>query len=288
MELKKVYKANSVDEVINLLDKYGDNGKIIAGGTDLVIDIKHDKLKEKVIIDISSIDEISKIEDNGDYIELGAATTFTNTSKSNKLNVRYDGLKKAAKSVGSPQIRNKGTIGGNICNGSPAADTVPPLLSLDAVAVIKSKDGKREVKLEEIFLDKGKVDLKDDEFLYSVKFKKLAENEGLGFSKLGLRKALAISRICTSVYVKINKENICEDIRIANGAVGRYGLREREVEDFLKGKQLNDDIIIEASQVMEDVIKTRLKGRSSMEFKGEAIRGTFKDAIKKAITNGQQ
>lgn len=281
----ETYKGKSVLEVLSLLDEYKGDSKIIAGGTDIVIELRHDDNYPKALIDISSIKELSEIKEDEGIIEIGASATFTNVVNNTVLGSRLKGLKDAANSVGSPQIRNKGTVGGNIANGSPAADTVPPLLALDGVLVIKSKNNTREVPLEKIFLDKGKVDLKEDELLYSIKFKNLKENEGLGFSKLGLRKALAISRICTSIYIKVDGNNVCSEMRIGNGALGRHGLREREVEEFMVGKVLNEENINEGANLMAEVIKKRLDGRSSMEFKSEAVKGTFKKAVYNALEN---
>lgn len=283
MSVEQVFKAKTIEEVVSLLDQHKGNSKLIAGGTDLVIDIKNHKLSKEVLIDISSIEEISYIKEDGEYIEIGAATTFTTIANSKELGERLFGLKEAAHSVGSPQIRNKGTVGGNICNGSPAADTVPPLLALDAKATIKSKNASREVPVECLFLDKGKVDLRDDEVLVSLRFKKPKENHVLSFSKLGLRKALAISRICTSVFIEFEDKDICKDIRIANGSLGKHGVRERAVEEFFKGKKLTEDVIQEGAELMQKQVQERLAGRSTVGFKSVAVKGVFKEAIYNAI-----
>lgn len=284
MSIKYVYKPNTVEETIEFLDQYREKGKIIAGGTDLVIDIKNRKANFEALIDVSSIEEMSFIKVEKNLVEIGAATTFTDIAKSKLLSIRLSGLKEAAHSVGSPQIRNKGTIGGNICNGSPAADIVPPLLALDAIAVIKSKDGQREVLVEELFLDKGKVALGNNEVLVSVKFKNPNDKQILSFSKLGLRKALAISRICTSVFVEFDEEKICKEIRIANGSLGKFGTRERKVEEFFKGKKLTEEVIEEGVKLMQGQVAERLAGRSTVEFKSVAVKGVLRNALKNAIS----
>lgn len=283
MTIKYAHKPNTVEEAIELLDQYKEKGKIIAGGTDLVIEIKDHKVDFEALIDVSSIKEMSFIKVEGNTVEIGAATTFTEIAESKLLSNRLSGLKEAAHSVGSPQIRNKGTIGGNICNGSPAADTVPPILALDATAVIKSKSGKREVKVEELFLDKGKVALKADEVLVSVKFENPGEGQVLSFSKLGLRKALAISRICTSVFIDFDIDGSCRKIRIANGSLGRFGMREREVEEFFKGKNLTEEVIENGIKLMQQKVAERLAGRSTVEFKSSAIKGVLRSALNNAI-----
>ncbi len=283
MSIKYAHKPSTVIEAVELLHQYKEKGKIIAGGTDLVIEIKNRKVNFEALIDISSIKEMSFIKMDNDIVKIGAATTFTEIVESKLLSNRLAGLKEAAHSVGSPQIRNKGTIGGNICNGSPAADIVPPLLALDAIAVIKSKDEEREILLEELFLDKGKVALRDDELLVSVKFKNPSHNQILSFSKLGLRKALAISRICTSVFAEFDEEKTCKEIRIANGSLGKFGMREREVEEFIKGKKLTEEVIEEGVNFMHQQVAERLAGRSTVEFKSAAVKGVLRDALNNAI-----
>lgn len=283
MKLKSVIKVKKLHEGLEVLNKYKERCKIIAGGTDIVIDLNHKTICPEVLLDITSIGEISQIEDLGDYITIGSGVTFTQMVENNLLDNRLIALSNAAKSVGSPQIRNLGTIGGNICNASPAADTVPSLLALDAIAIIVSIKGKREMPLEEFFLNKGETALNDNEMLHSVRFKKLRSNQGLGFSKLGLRKALAISRISTSIYVDIDEIDICKEIRIGSGALGRYAVREKEAEEFIKGKVLTEEKIEEYSQFLKRQIEKRLEGRSSKEFKSQAVMGTFKKAIREAI-----
>lgn len=278
----KSFKAHNLSEALDLLDEYKDRAKLIAGGTDIVIELKNKEISPEAMIDISDVVEIRDIkEEDGNY-RVGAGVTFSEIVCSDLFDERMAGLVDAAHSVGSPQIRNTGTVGGNICNGSPAADTVPPLLALGAVAVIVSKSGEREIELRDMFLDKGKVDLKPGEMLKEVVFKKPEQGEAVSFSKLGLRKALAISRICTAVYVKADGGKIVE-ARIGNGALGKYGMREDEVESKLKNKPLSDSTINESVSDMEKAIKERLAGRSSVEFKGEAVKGIYRDALTKAV-----
>ena len=119
--------------------------------------------------------------------------------------------------VGSPQIRNKGTIGGNIANGSPAADSVPPLMALDSIVTLLSIEGTREISLEDYYYDS----IKENELLVNVKFKKPKDNQVLTFAKLGLRKALAISRLTLSSYIEFEDKTI-DSIRVASGALANF------------------------------------------------------------------
>lgn len=279
----KSYKGNNLEETLKVIDKYKEKGKVIAGGTDIVIALKEGHVSPEIMIDISDINELTKIEEKDNWIYLGSCVKYKDIERENTFSTNLKALSKAARSVGSPQIRNTGTIGGNICNGSPAADIVPPLLALDSICIIKSIDGEREVPLKDMFLDKGKVDLKSNEILKSVKFKSLKDKEILTFTKLGFRKALAISRAVSSIYLKesSNGETI-EDIRIASGSLGKYGLRETDVENFLKGKKLTEETLNIGIEKISEVVKERLGGRFSAEYKVEAIKGIFRNSLQEA------
>lgn len=285
MELKEVIKAGSLEQALTVLDEKKERAKVIAGGTDLVIQLREKKVNPEVLVDISDVPELSFIRENGDFIEIGAATRFVTIKNSPLIGEQFKGLKEAAGHVGSPQIRNLGTVGGNICNASPAADTVPALLALDAVAIIKNKKDTREMPLEDIYIDRGKVKLQPDEILYAVKFLKPKRGQGLGFVKLGLRKALAISTISVAVFIELDENSVIKNIRIGSGALSKFPIREKEVEEFLKGKRLNDEVIEEAAEVFGKVLEERLATRPPVEkdFKPYAIKGVFKEALNKAV-----
>lgn len=281
--IEKVIKCKSVNEVLALLMEYGRDAKLIAGGTDIIIQLRHGRVSPKVLIDISSVGELKYIKEKSGFIEIRGATTFKEIQESIYFRGNMNEFSKAASMVGSPQIRSTATVGGNICNGSPAADIVPPLLALDAVATIKSGRGTREVNLQDFFIGKGRVDLAPDELFYSVRFKALEEGSALSFSKLGLRKALAISRICTSIMVELDEDQSCTNIRIASGSLGEYGVREKRVEEFYIGKKIDERSIEEGLRLLRESVEYRLRGRSSLPYKIEAVESTFKEAMQNAV-----
>lgn len=277
------YKGKNLDETLKILDKYREDGRIIAGGTDIVIALKENYITPDIMIDISDIEELTRVEEKNGWVYIGSCVKYKDIEGENVFLKNLKAISKAARSVGSPQIRNTGTIGGNICNGSPAADIVPPLLAVDSICIIKSVEGEREIPLKDIFLDKGKVDLKPNEILKGVKFKSLGERETLTFSKLGFRKALAISRVVSSIYIKLSeKKDTIEKIRIASGSLGKYGLREIEVEEELKGKILDENTINLGAEKISEAVQKRLGGRFSAEYKVEAIKGIFRKSFQEA------
>ena len=273
----KVYKGKSIEEVIGLLGKYKDKGKVIAGGTDLIIDLRNGKFTPNSLIDISSIEELRRVEEWEESIKIGAATTFTQIIEDSLFDENLYGLKKACITVGSPQIRNKGTIGGNIANGSSAADSIPPLLCLDSTIVLESVRGKREISLENYYKDN--LSIMKDEILTFIQFKKPYKDQVLSFAKLGLRKALAISRLSIATLLELDENGKVKTIKIATGSLGRFPMREPIVEEFLLGKELTVDVTDKAVEVLQQVMDERLGGRSTLPYKRIAVERIFKEAL---------
>ncbi len=282
MALEEVYKGENVDEVIELLDKYGKDAKIIAGGTDIVIDLRNNRIDPKVLIDISSIEELKGIKDKGEYIEIGAGVSFTQVVENPLFDRNLYGLNKACHMVGSPQIRNKGTLGGNIANGSPAADSIPPLICLNSTLILKSVRGRREISIEDYYKDENEK-IRPDELLVSIGFKKPKENQVLSFAKLGLRKALAISRLSIAILVELDEEGKIINIEVASGSLGKYPMRELELEQFLLGKKLEDSTVDEGVLVLQRTMEKRLAGRSTFPYKRVAVDRMFREALEEAM-----
>ena len=278
--ITKCIRPSTLGEALEVLDEQGSEGQLIAGGTDLVIEMKHPGYTKKTLIDISHLEELRFIDIGEQEIIIGAGTRFSDIVNHQELKGICKGLWQACKSVGSPQIRNAGTIGGNICNGSPAADSVPPLLALDARLIIKNATMTRTVALKDFYIDKGKVAIGADELLYGIQFKKPQKGEYISFEKLGLRKALAIARLSCSVFVSLDEGNRIKEARVATGAMGRYPQREEGIEKLFLGETLDEVLIEMSSQEMTQVAKLRLGGRSSAAFKCEAIQGLFGKALK--------
>lgn len=282
MALQEVYKGENVNEIIRVLSIYKNEAKIIAGGTDIIIDLRNEKISPKVLIDISNTKELSYIKEEGEFIEIGGATTFTQLIENSLIQENLQGLKKACSLVGSPQIRNKGTIGGNIANGSSAADSIPPLICLNSTITLVSTRGKREIYLEDLYTDMNKT-IREDELLTNIRFKKPKPEQILTFSKLGLRKALAISRMSISTLLEINKKGVFKAIKIASGSLGKYPMRELEVEEFLLEKSPDEKTIYEAAKILQESMDKRLKGRSTLPYKREAVIGVFREAVEEGV-----
>ena len=209
----KVFRPKNLEEALALQKQTG--ADYIAGGTFSMVEINSGRYFPENLIDLSLCNALYGIKEYEDTVEIGAFTTFTDIEKSEVLNRLFPALVKAAAEVGGPQVRNRGTIGGNVCAASPAADAVPPLMALNAAAVVTGINGERTLPLSEMFLAPKKTCLTKDEILTAVRIPK--ENTKSGFIKIGKRNALAVS--CANMAVALRAEQGCiKNIRIAVGS----------------------------------------------------------------------
>jgi len=284
MSVERIFRALTTSEAVDLLKEYGDQAQILAGGTDLLVQIREKHNRGSIMIDITDIKEVSNIEFTDTEMKIGAMVRFTDIVENEKIKSEFPGLWDACKSVGSPQIRNLGTLGGNLANGSPAADSAPPLMALGASITAASSDGIRQIPLTEFYLGKGKTALKLDEMLVSINIPLDAnKKQYLEFEKLGLRNALAISRISASVSMVFNAKGVIETCRIASGSLGLNPTRETELEVWFVGKTLDESLIKDGAKKFGDIVEDRLSGRSSMPYKREAVQGVLKPALRRIL-----
>lgn len=281
MEIKRAFQPKSVEEVKNLLSKYS-NSKLLAGGTDLVLGLKGEKEMAEYLIDMGRIPELKNIMEDEKQVTLGSMVTFTQLRESELIRANFNSLLECAKHMGSPQIRNTATIGGNIANAGSAADAIPCIMSLDGILVIESIDGKRQISCVDYFKNYSKEKIKEKEILTKIILPK--KNEMSGYYKLGKRNALAIARVNTAISLYIN-EGIIMRINLALGAVGRYPFRSIELEKQARGKKLEWLYGDEALSIIENDVYESIKGRKTMPFKKEAIKGVYKEALKNALEN---
>lgn len=226
----KVYVSNTIDEALTCLQK--ESVMVIAGGTNLLVDRKKGKYVNQNLVSIDGIDALKRVEIKEDVIYIGSLVNFSSLETDWTMNQAYYAIKLAASLVGGPQIRNRGTIGGNIISASPAADMIPVLLVLDAGIKLRSKTRERIIPLKQLITGPGKTIIEADELLTEIV---LPYKDGEStFCKVGKRNALAISVINQSVYLKM-EEGIIKNIAIAVGSAAPTAVRAYETEDYLRG-----------------------------------------------------
>lgn len=277
----------SIKEIIDVLAEKKGKVAIVAGGTDLIIKLNHTSFNPEYIVDITKINELTQITEKDGYIHIGAAATFSKIQNSLLIQKYAPAIEQACSEVGSPQIRNLGTVGGNIANASPAADSVTALMAYDSIAVLESKRGKREIKVEEIYKDLFKTKIKDDEILTDIYFKIQKGNIYANFNKLGKRQALAISRMTIALVIEKDENNFIKNTAIALGAVNKFPFRAKEAEMALKGKKLTtetiDVAISEIVQILTNILGDKDYAPFFASYKKEAIKSVARDVFEKTF-----
>ena len=245
----KFIKAENLDEVLKLLNE-NDGAKLIAGGTDIIpgFHIDSARFKDiKFLIDINRIKDFKLIELTDDHLSIGASSNFTRIINDPLVNKYFPILVKAVSQIGSHQIRNRATIGGNFINNAPCADSVPALLVYNAILEIRSIDETKELPLSEFLIKQYQTALNKNEVVTKIKLPLLKENYEGKFYKLGRRRGVTISRISLAVLMR-QSNGIIVDIRIAGGAVTPIGTRFYEIEAIMKSKAADSKLFKEAAQ----------------------------------------
>ncbi len=278
-------EAETVKQVVEALLK-NDNAQIIAGGTDVLIKTRELKsgYTARDLIGITRIEELTNIGlDDEESIVIGAAMTFTLVENHPLILSRVPSLSMAVGSVGGPQTRNAGTIGGNVCNGATSADSASTLFAYNAVLTLEGATGRREVPIEKFYLGPGKVALEQGDVLVSIKIKKEDYHGFKGhYIKFSPRNAMDIATLGCSILIK-EKDQMVEDLRIAFGVAGPTPLRAGQAEAFAKGKPLSDEVIEKIGQLCLESSKARDSWRGSKAFREQLIKELPKRAIRVAV-----
>jgi carbon-monoxide dehydrogenase medium subunit len=262
----KYYNVTSIEKALEILNLYQDQAKIVAGATDLIIEFENGIRKNiDILVDISRIPELNQITlDENQNIHLGPMVTHNDCASSKLIQERAFPLAQAAWEVGSPQIRNRGTIVGNLVTASPANDTITPLMALNAKLIIKSLDSQRVVSLSDFYLGVRKTILASNEMITDIFFPALKSSETGSFIKFALRRAQAISLVNVAAICDFEGK-IIKKATITLGAVAPTIIHAKEAENFLINKELNEDVINEASIIAQKASRpiSDIRGSSS-------------------------
>ncbi|MCP4181663.1 MAG: xanthine dehydrogenase family protein subunit M [bacterium] len=254
------------DNLNKLLKFLGNENKIIAGGTDLIPHIRKIETAPESLIDISKIKQLNYIREFDDEIELGALITFKEIYECEIMNEYAPSLVDASKQIGSPMIQNRATIGGNIANASPAADSVLPLICLDAVLSISSEEGDRKVLLSDFYKGKGVADISSNEIINKITFSKRKNCKDF-FIKLGLRKGLVIATASLAVRIDLDADEKINYIRVAAGSVAPIPLRCIKTEEYLFDRKIDDLVIENSIDILKKEISPINDLRSTADYR---------------------
>ena len=283
MRFEKYFEPDTIKECSDLLAEYGDKARILAGGTDVIPFLKTKAAKPEALIDIRKIKGLDEIKITGDGLELGAMVRLRVLSQNKELIAGYSVIAEAAARVSSMQIRNVATIGGNACNASPSADAVQGLLLMNAISVVESAQGKREVPLAEFFVGPGKTVLKDNEILTGFKVAKPEAKTGACYEKFAIRGHVDISIVGAGAAVTLAADNTVSKAVVSLASVAPTPLRMYAVEEMLAGGKLTPELIARAAQAASEKVTPISDQRASKEYRVEMVRVSTKIALEKAL-----
>ena len=272
-------EPKTIEEAAKYLAKHGEKAKVIAGGTDLLVKMKMGAVHPEVLVNISRVPALRFLIE-GKGIRIGALTSFRELEKSQVVRNKYTALFEAARSVSSVQIKSMGTVGGNLCHASPAADSAPPLIVFGAKVKLAEDTRERSLPLEEFFVGPGETVLTPKELLVEIQIPELADRSGSAFLKIG-RVAADLSKVSVAVAM-VREGDLCKDCRIALGAVAKTPVRAKKGEEILKGKKVTEAFIERASQEVSEEIQPITDLRSTAWYRKEVAKVMARDAIKLA------
>lgn len=265
--------ATSIEQVLGVLAERGERCRIVAGGTDLILEIERGVRKGiDTLVDVTRIPGLDQIVlDEDENIHLGPMVTHNHCVASNLIVERALPLAKAAWEVGAPQIRNRGTVAGNLITASPANDTITPLMALGASVTLASKSGTRSVKLEDFYLGVRKTVMRSDEMLVDIVFPAMRSEQRGTFLKLGLRRAQAISLVDAAVVAGFDGDKVT-DVSITLGAVAPVIIHAKDAEAYLVGRELNEETIAHAADLAAQNATPIDDVRSPADYRSEMVR----------------
>lgn len=268
-------------EALAILEEAGSRGRVVAGCTNVLPDIRAKKTGASILVDISGLEELKGITVTEDKVIIGSLTTICELLHSEEIATHGQVLWQACRQFADPLVRNRATIGGNLANASPAADGVVPLLALEAVVTVESAAGTREVPVAEFFSGPGQSVLQPGELITSVSFPKASTMKS-AFIKFGLRKAMAISLASIGLVLGMQGGSIGQ-VRIALGALAPTPVRARQTESYLTGKEINPEVMARAMELVRTEVKPISDVRASREYRRHLSGVLLKRALESAL-----
>jgi carbon-monoxide dehydrogenase medium subunit len=263
---------SSVDETVRILADHGAAARVVAGGTDLVPQLRNGQLRPACVVDLSGIPELRRLaEDDGAGLRIGAAVTARTLERGPGVRARYAALAESAALVGSVQVRNLATVGGNLCNAAPSADMAPPLLTLDAEAVIAGPSGRRQVPLGEFFRDVRRTVLAPDELLVEVRVPEPRPRSGGSYLRHTPRRELDIAVVGVASQLTL-EDGRCRTARIALAAVTPTPVRAHAAEQALEGRPVTAEAIARAAALAVEAARPITDQRGSADFRRHLVR----------------
>ena len=283
------YEPSTVKEAAAILAKQGPNGRVLAGGTDLLVQIKEHVrgMAPDYVVSLKDIKELREVKYSArNGLTIGAGATISSILAVPGVRERYPGLAQGAEIIGSLQIQNIATIGGNICNAAPSADSVPPLIAYNGTALIAGPRKQREVALEDFFLGPAKTVLQPDELLVSIHLPAPAPRSGCDYIRHTPRAQMDIAMVGVASYVELSRAGTLANARIVLGAVAPTPIRARQAEASLNGQTPTDEVLAQAGDLAaaeeSPISDTRGSAGYRRYMTSVLVRRTLQAALKQA------
>jgi xanthine dehydrogenase FAD-binding subunit len=283
-DIEALYQAKNVEDAISLLEEHPE-ARIIAGGSDVLIEIREGKLAGCSLVSIQKCDGLRGVRLDGDTIRIGALTSFSHIAADPIIRERIPVLAEAVETIGGPQLRNIGTIGGNVCNGVTSADSASTLLAWDAVMEYRGRGGTRLVPMAEHYLAAGKTALGPAELLQAILIPRESYEGCSGnYIKYAMREALDIATLGCSANVRLSPDRgFIERLRIAYGVAGPVPMRAPGAEEAARGRPANGKTIAAAAKAALGDINPRTSWRATKEFRLQIAEELAKRAIAESV-----
>ncbi|MDZ7843653.1 MAG: FAD binding domain-containing protein [Anaerolineales bacterium] len=279
-------QPETIDEAVKILSEAPENSAVLAGGTDLLLDIRQGRHPEvDLLVDISAVKEMGEITLEEGWIFLGAGATHKQIITSPLIQENAQCVVEGCGLIGGPQVRNVATIGGNVAHALPAGDGTVALLALDTEVQLASREGTRWLPLIEIFAGPGRVTFdRGQELVVGFRFQEKAEGEASAFHRVMRPQGVAIAILNISAWVKVVEERFA-DIRISCGPAGPKPFRGYETEGFIRGKALDDNFFSEASRILGEEVSLRTSAhRATKEYRHQLLPVLLKQVLETAVS----
>jgi len=275
------FAPESLEEACRLLEEMED-ACLMAGGTDLKIKLNNSTLKPKTIIGLKNIKGLDRIAFNGKKgLIIGATALLADVTSSNVIKKRYPAIASAAGETANVQIRNMGTVAGNICNAAPSAENAPPLIAMNAEVKLFSLKGERQVTMDKFFHDPGLTDIRFGEILTSIWVPPPPPRSGASYQHISPRGKVDISAVCVGAMMTV-KGQVCEEVRVVLGAVAPIPMRAIKTEKLIRGKKITAAIIEKAGISASKESRPISDVRASAAYRREMVNVLTKRAVQEA------
>jgi len=279
-----VLTPRSLDEALGILHENPTGLKIIAGGSDVIVQLRDGVIKPDRLLNILRLKELRYVRKEDDRIHIGALATYNDITTSALTRDHAWPLVGASRQIGAIQLQNTATLGGNLGNASPAGDSLPPLYALDAVVVTRSEAGTREIPIEQFYVSYRKTALKPDELIAEVHFKALGDEDRGAYKKLGLREANAISIVDVATVLRGRKTNeTFEEARVALGAVAPTIRRARACEEVLTQNSITHETLKNAAMLATTDAVPIDDIRGSAQYRKDVVASLVCEALEEAL-----